>query len=86
MFTKVKEYEGTKNVVIEDEETGMHEVTLKWDGCIDYFVGANGVKPSEDSKNENTDYIHICDIDDMIKKLQAIKEYGKKHFNNVYWK
>lgn len=86
MLKKFKEYEGSKNVVLEDEETGMHEITLKWDGSIDYRLGANGIKPSEDPTSEENDYIHISDIDDFIAKLQEIKEYGKKHFNNEYWK
>ena len=86
MFKKIKEYEKTRNVILEDEEYGYDEVTLKWDGCIDYRIGHNGVKPSEDPTGDDTDYIHICDIDEMIKKLQALKEYGKKHFQNEYWK
>jgi hypothetical protein len=85
-FVKVREYEGSKNVVLEDEEYGYDEVTLKWDGCVDYRIGFNGVKASEDNTGENSQYIHICDIDEMIEKLQALKEYGKKHFNNEYWK
>lgn len=85
MFKKVKEYEGTRNVVLEDEEFGFDEVTLKWDGCIDYHMGCNGVKPSEDTKGENTQYIHICDIDEFIEKLQALKAYGIKHFDNDNW-
>lgn len=48
-------------------------------------MGFNGIKPSEDKTGENSQYIHICDIDEMITKLQSLKEYGKKHFNNEYW-
>lgn len=86
MFKKVKEYEGTRNVVLEDEEYGTDEVTLKWDGCINYFIGLNGVKPSDDTTGDNSYYIQICDIDEMIEKLEALKEYGKEHFKNEYWK
>jgi hypothetical protein len=86
MFRKVKEYEGSRNIVVEDKVYGTDEVTLKWDGCIDYRIGSNGVKPSEDETGDNTDYIHICDIDEFIVKLQALKELGIKHFNNEYWK
>ena len=86
MFKKVKEYEGSRNVVLEDEKYGEDEITLKWDGCVDYFIGQNGVKPSEDNTGKNTRYIHICDIDEMIEKLQALKEYGKRHFDNEFWK
>lgn len=85
MFKKVKEYKGSRNVVLEDKEYGTDEVTLKWDGCVHYNMGRNGIKPSEDSTGEQTDYIHICDIDNAIAKLQALKEYGKKHFDNEFW-
>lgn len=86
MYKKVKVYEGSNNVVLEDEECGVDEVTLKWDGCIDLRIGLNGFKPSEDKSGENSQYIHICDIDEFIEKLKAIKECGKNHFNNEYWK
>lgn len=85
MYKKVKVYEGSNNVVLEDEQFGHEEVTLKWDGCIDYMMSFNGFKPSEDTTGENTQYLHICDIDEMIEKLQALKKYGKEHFNNEYW-
>lgn len=85
MFKKVEEYEGTKNVVLEDVKYGTDEVTLKWDGCIDYRMGLNGMKPSEDSTGENTYYIHICDIDELIEKLEALKKIGQEHFDNEYW-
>jgi hypothetical protein len=85
-FKVLKEYEGTKNVELEDVEIGSDQVTLKWDGCVDYQMGSNGIKPSEDPSGENTTYIHICDIDEFIEKLQALKAFGKKHFDNEYWK
>jgi len=83
-------YKETKNVenaviYLEDREFGNIQARLKWDGCIDFKYGHNGIKPSEDATGSNTDYIHICDIDDMIKKLQGLKEYGQKHFKNEYW-
>lgn len=37
LFRKIKEYDGSSNVILEDEEYGYDEVTLKWDGCIDYI-------------------------------------------------
>ncbi|WP_144536953.1 hypothetical protein [Bacillus thuringiensis] len=84
MFKKIHEYEGG-NIVLEDEEFGTDEVILKKDGCIDYSIGFNGVKPREDKTGEDTMSIHICDIDKMINKLQVLKEYGRKHFKNEYW-
>lgn len=78
-------YEGSNNIVLEDEEYGFDEVTLKWDGCIVYRKAWNGFKPNEDETGENTNYIHICDIDEMIAKLESLKRIGAKHFDNEYW-
>ncbi len=85
MFKQIYKY-SSGNVIIEDEDTGYDEVTLKWDGCVDFRTGLNGLKPSEDKTGENSQYIHICDIDEMIEKLNAIKKYGNKHFDNQYWR
>lgn len=84
MFKIVKTY-SSNNIIVEDEESGYYEVTLKWDGCIDFRRGCNGFKPSEDQTGENTDYIHICDIDEMIETLQELKKVGSNHFNNEFW-
>jgi hypothetical protein len=88
MFKTIKIYDGSNNIVLEDEEYGYDEFTLKWDGCVDYRKGSNGVKPSEDYivGSNNVDYMHICDLDDLIAKLQALRELGRKHFNNEAWK
>jgi hypothetical protein len=81
----VKKYEGAINVELEDAQYGFVEASLNWDGSIDYKKGFNGFKPSEDPSGENSDSIYIHDIDDLIEKLQALKELGKKHFDNEHW-
>lgn len=76
---EVKEiYEGSNNIIYKEKEYGVDIFTLKWDGCIDYreLNGAGG---------EVHQYLHICDIDEMIAKLQEIKRLGVEHFNNEYW-
>lgn len=63
--------------------------SVKFDGCIHYnkiyntSYNENGeyFKP-EDSECE--DYIHICDIDDMIKQLQEIKAMALAHFGDKW--
>jgi len=61
---------------------GWYSASVKWDGCIDftrYFNEPNG---------EMKDSIHICDIDDMIARLQALKQlciensFGEMTCNN----
>lgn len=61
------------SVYAEDEYE--NKVSFKWDGCIDLH-------------HENN-YIHICDIDEMIEKLQEIKRTAKRLFRednyDTYW-
>ena len=77
LFKEVRVYEGSNNIVLRDK-LGNDEVTLKWDGCIDYRTGLNDI-------GDNEQYIHLCDIDRAIAKLQELKEIGKKHHQNEYW-
>ncbi len=61
---------------------GLFSAVVKWDGCVHLNKYWNGAT-KEDDDEDNTDYIHICDIDDMIERLQEIKaiaaEYKKEH-------
>ena len=53
---------------------------VKWDGCVhlnrDYLVDAG--------KEANTDYIHICDLDQFIGELQALSVKAKAHFGDPW--
>lgn len=71
-------YEGSNNIVYKEKEYGTDIFTLKWDGCINYEE-LNG------TYGEVHQYLHICDIDAMIAKLQEIKRLGGEHFNNEFW-
>ncbi len=56
--------------------------SVKWDGCI-HFHKAYNYPFGEFAKNEpegNQDYIHICDLDDYIEKLIALRVAAKKYF------
>jgi len=72
---------------IKDPE-GWYRAAVRYDGCIDlyrYFNTPVGLDPEND--REMTDDIHICDIDDFIARLQALKQEAHKHFgNNGHWK
>jgi len=47
------------------------EVFCKWDGCMDYFQFSNG---DDSGSEENTGGIHICDQDDLVKKLTELRK------------
>ena len=66
------------------------KVYMKWDGCLDYRKYSNGATVyDENVRNDDVDYIHICDINDMIERLQEIKKIAKENFCDsdyeLYW-
>lgn len=56
------------------------KATAKWDGCIHLFKYDNGFQTENP---DDIDYLHICDLDSFIDRLQALKkviaEKGFKH-------
>ena len=61
---------------LKDPE-GWWAASVRYDGCINlnrYFNEPNDADPS------NTDYIHICDLDDFIERLQALKLLAQVRF------
>ena len=52
------------------------------DGCIDYyryFEKPMGEDPQNDA--EESDMLHICDIDEEIARLQALKRVARTWFS-----
>lgn len=69
------------SVVLRDE-SNTTEVSFKWDGCIDlrrYFNGCTADDKWSKEVEANSDYIHICDINDAIEKLEEIREFMKEY-------
>lgn len=71
--TKIDNENTVVSVSAEDEYE--NKVSFKWDGCIDLYHEGN--------------YIHICDVNEMIDKLQEIKRIAKETFDeenyDIYW-
>lgn len=70
----------------EGEEGDVwYRADVRFDGCVHLYTYGN-VPYNEDSKREDPaccdDYIHICSIDDMIVRLQALKVKAKEHFGD----
>ena len=62
-----------------------YHAAVKFDGCVDLRQYSNGYgwnHECDDNCKCCEDYIHICDIDDMIDTLQKIKEEAIKHFGS----
>ena len=58
---------------------------IKWDGCVHFYRSHNNTPLDIIKDLQNVDYIHICDIDDMILRLQELKRLATAHFKNEYW-
>jgi hypothetical protein len=80
LFKVKKEYWESGNIIVfNDDET--IEATLKWDGCVDYRKSWNGYKV-DDAPEGETNYIHICDLNEFIEQLQELKRMALEHFKD----
>jgi len=73
------------DLIYNHYKDGMHWVHagVKRDGCIHLRKAYNIPFPQTNEEIEdNSDYIHICDIDEMIEQLTKLKEVALKHFGS----
>lgn len=82
----------TFSVKLVDKDCRNQSAYIKWDGCTDYNKYDNGYTEDDEysaDKEENTDYIHVCYIEEMIQRLQELKQIAKEHFDKCdyedYW-
>lgn len=61
------------------DDTHWLNAYIRNDGCIHFRKAYNSPFPKDD---EDQDYIHICDIDEYVKILLALKEKAIEHFGN----
>lgn len=64
------------------EPNQWYRADIKWDGCVHFYRSHNGAQLDAIGSLENIDYIHICEIDDMIMRLQELKRMALEHFGN----
>lgn len=57
--------EKTKDHWLELQD-GDYKASVKWDGCIHF--------------SDEGEYIHICDLEDFIKRLEELRDLAKTHF------
>jgi len=68
------------------EPNGWYVARVKYDGCVDFYRYHNQPCPPECTGGEEQphptmiDYIHLCDIDQEIERLQALKKLAMEKF------
>lgn len=70
--------ENTDYVFHLADPEGWWRVWAKFDGCVHLNHYHN--QPYPDARHDDTDYVHICDLDDAIKRLTEARDKIKAHF------
>ncbi len=75
----------------EEDDNHWMAASVKWDGCIHLSTAGNvpfckeyGDANGKRDEAACDDYIHICNIDDYIKKLLQLKDAAVKHFGDKW--
>jgi hypothetical protein len=63
---------------------GFYKAGVKWDGCVHFDRYYNAPLDDETRRPEDRDYIHICDVEREIERLQALLVEARKHFGE-HW-
>ena len=72
--------EATADFVSADMPNVWYSAFVKWDGCIELIRYFNVPRDLAPERGDDYDQIHICDIDETIERLQALKTAAIEHF------
>ena len=75
--------ETTEHILLLEDPEKWYDANVRFDGCINFRRFYN--QPKGEAEEDDSDYIHICEIDGFIARLQELKELAKKHFGRD-WK
>lgn len=59
---------------------GWYKAFIRWDGCVDLSRYFHTPFTLQDSAESDVAEFHICDVDDLIERLQALKAKAVEHF------
>lgn len=79
-YQKVTEKEENGFHITVQEPNGWYRAWIKNDGCIEFDRFFNDPYPQPEEGIGMSDRIHICDIDDFIERLKALKEIVEANF------
>ena len=60
------------------EPDGWYRASVRSDGCLELYRHFNDPDPK--TKESDIAQMHICDLDDFIRRLEALRETAKVHF------
>ena len=64
-------------------ENETEQYSVRFDGCIHmthFYNGATVKTPLNEMGDSDSDYIHICHLDEYIATLQEVKQKALEHF------
>jgi len=77
---EAKEYHLT---IVNDDRTVRF--VAKKDGCVDITMWCNGADmDNPDNREEDIDYLHVCDLETFIKHLQEVQSQRKLQWPKTY--
>ncbi len=82
MTWKTEETNKGDNWVEFYDPEGWYSATVRWDGCIGFrrFFNSPADSLERRRREDDVDGLHICDIDEMIEQLTALKAKAKEYF------
>lgn len=79
-----RNYDGMDTMHAVKEPDGWYEALIKEDGCVEINRYFNIPAPEVDDERQLVDFIHVCSIDDFIKRLEALKVVAKERFGEEW--
>ena len=67
-----------KAILCVEDPNGWHQADIRFDGCVHYRRFFN--KP----RGEDEDYLHICQLEEHIERMQELVRLAKGHFGE-HW-
>lgn len=74
VWTKTKDDRLVPEFQVRCGDSSILDAAVKWDGCVNLWRTYDGPK--------ERDYIHICDLDEYIEQLIALRDAAKAHFKD----
>lgn len=84
-YWTVNQRTSNDTILTVDDPNGWFTAWTSSDGCVHLHRVHNVPLPiDEENDQQIVDYLHICDLDAMIERLQALKATALEHFGG-YW-